>query len=443
MRNNNIIFAAIGILLAIILLFILVFTLGGESKDVVKDTSDFPDTGGNSEFPTGGRAGLTSGTENTGDVKPETDNQSTSSPLRLITKEPVSGAIALDKRNGIRTGPYVRYVERATGNIRETPLDHIEEPTTLSTKTILRVSEALFAENGSTTVLRYLNEAGDTIFSYLGTLTTTAVTSDSSADPATSKTELRGRPLPNNIISLAFSQDGGSLFYLQRTDKGATGFLESIATGERSELWSSPFKNLTASWGGATIAVQLNPTPEAVGTVWLIDRASKRVTTPLTPQYGLAALISPRGTHLLYSFNETQGGTPLLRSLALKTNEVQYLSMATLVEKCAWSEDERYLYCALPRTQYSVRADFVERWNQGLEASDDALWRFDVTTGTAKELIDPHEVTKSSFDIVSLSVTPREEYLVFRTRYGNKLWGFELPEEEGEATSTPTTSDTR
>jgi hypothetical protein len=148
------------------------------------------------------------------------------------------------------------------------------------------------------------------------------------------------------------------------------------------------------------------------------------------------ALVSRDGTKLLYSHFENDSGVPALKSLSLATGDMTYLPIPTLAEKCAWGNPgSRFVYCAVPRQQ--PRASFIDEWYQGLATSDDVLWRFDLVTGEAKQLVDLYEELKVRIDAVNLLVSSDEHYLVFRSLRNDYLWALELPYEAPQTETTP------
>jgi len=48
--------------------------------------------------------------------------------------------------------------------------------------------------------------------------------------------------------------------------------------------------------------------------------------------------------------------------------------------------------------------------------------------GTAQQVLNPVELTKDTFDIVDLVVSPNEDFLIFRTRQNSILWATRIPE---------------
>ncbi len=426
MQDKRLLLGAIAVLL-LLLIGLGVVLLGGSGKETPSGEGGFGDTSS--------ERGVESTTPRDTATTPENPGEGgdTQAPvaalplLRRITDTPTAGAVALEVRRLLATTPVVRYVERANGNVFEAPLDTVEKPVALSRKTILRVGEAIWSPTGSTTALRYQNEAGDILFSFLGTLTATTSTSSNAG--------LHGRPLPNDVRGVVFSPDGASVAYLQPTNSGSTLYVEPISGGARTEVTSFPFRSLTTSWGGTrSIVVHLNPTPAATGVAWLVDPVKRTKQPAIGPAYTLGTTVSPAGDRVLTGLKEREDGFPSLRIVTLKDASLVYLPLYTMREKCAWGESGKYVYCAVPVDSAQSTDAFQEAWRQGRAVSRDMLWRFDTVSGTSERLADPEAEVQRQFDIMDISVTPLEDFLVFRERVSDELWALRLPGNEASST---------
>ena len=104
--------------------------------------------------------------------------------------------------------PSLRYVAKATGNIYETFADTIDE-TQFTTTTIPQVYDAYFSNNCTDVAMRYLNDDGKTIETFVGTLPSEVLGEDT-----LSSTELKGSFLPENVTNINVSPDTKNIFYL-------------------------------------------------------------------------------------------------------------------------------------------------------------------------------------------------------------------------------------
>lgn len=351
--------------------------------------------------------------------------------MRLISKEPSIGAAA-HVRTFSTTTPsrqHVRYILRASGHIEETPLDIVTDAATLSEKTILRIEAVQWTRNAETALLQYVDEESDTVFSFLGQFggVSTIAQENASGTPRRVTSGFTGRPLPNDIHTATFSPDGVSIFYIVTTNTGSTGFIESVATGVRAEVWSTPFRSVTADWPAKdAIVIHMNPSLVATGLVWVLNPTTWEVHTVLGNEYALTPLMSSDGAKILYSMQEEKNGVFSLRSLDLADGTVTYLPIPTTVEKCVWEENgSRYVYCAIPNNFQTK--DFLELWHRGALVANDTIWRFDTTNGASKRIAEPSLESGVMFDIVDISISPSDKYLLFQTRNNDMLWALQLP----------------
>jgi hypothetical protein len=414
MRNKKFILG-VGFIVVIILVAILsVFLLPSSQKAATGTDAPFGDTTALRQG-TGTSTGEVGVFGNVAELLGKTIPNQPVPLLRLIADAPVSGAGVYTKAIGTTTAEFVRYVEKTTGNVRETPLATIVEPTLLSNKTLLRVAHTLWSADGTSLLMQRLNEASDMVFTYLGLLSTAS----------SSEMVLSGRPLPNDIISTVFSPDNLYLAYLLLTDKGTTLFVEQVQTGERREVWTTPLKNLTLRWDSTNIILYTNPTSAAAGVVWLVDMGTGKVSTLMGGDDALAVKERLDGSKVLYSLRE-KSGVWSLRVRDLVSSEVTYLPMATLAEKCAWGPvNTSYVYCAIPRSP--MGKEFVDDVYQGTVATDDVLWRFNIMTGEATQLIDLYAQVKVRLDVASPLVSNDGQFLIFQTRKNDYLWALQLP----------------
>jgi len=99
------------------------------------------------------------------------------------------------------------------------------------------------------------------------------------------------------------------------------------------------------------------------------------------------------------------------------------LPLSTLSEKCAWSSDEAFIYCAIPS---SFTGTLPDDWYQGAVSTSDRLWRIDLTARLATLLIDPNEAAEVSIDAVGVTVDSASDSVTFTNRKDGSLWVYDL-----------------
>jgi hypothetical protein len=426
MRNKNFILGVGFILIVAITAIVGVFLYNPDKKTNGDESAPFGDTSALRE-----NGDSETAQDNAGNIKDLlAQNSSVGQPaplLHLLSESPVSGAGTYQSGTDRESPEFVRYVDKNTGNIKETPLATIGTVSTVSEKTLLRTSHSVWSSTGSSTLILRLNDSADTVFGYLGLV----------EQSTEGQSILNGRPLPNEIISAAFSPAGTALAYLLPSGTGSTLFTENTRTGVRTELWSSPLQDLTVRWDGGGILVYTNPTSYGDGVVWHIDSNSGKQRILLGGEVGLAAKQSFDGSKTLYSFIEPSG-VQSLRVRTEKTNEVVYLPMATIVDKCTWSTvSAEFVYCAVPRTPLTKES--IDGIYKGAVSTDDVLWQFNVATGEATQLADLYEEAKVRLDVEYPTVSHTGKYLLFQTRKNDYLWGLQLPEVTAQQPTATTT----
>lgn len=443
MRNKQFIVGA-AIVLGVILLVlgVALFVPRGDDSGDQAGESLFPDT--STERIDFGREDLSLGTSSLPAFLGGDDSEDAPA-LRAISNQPTIGAVVrIDDGGFASKDQYVRYVERTSGHILDAPLASLDPAVVLSGETMLRIGRVYWSRDAGAALMQRLDNPGTSIYSFLGTLSPASSTASSEGGGGM---VFSGRHLEQgNVVSAAMSPNGREVFYVAKTNAGSVGYLEDVAQGTRRQLWSSLLTNITAAWGGATkVVVYTNQSSSAVGFVWVIDVTTGVTTLVLGNEYALAGKLNPAGDKMLYSLQETAGGLTSLRILDVTSGAVSYLphQVSSNVEKCAWdSVQENLVYCAVPRNINTK--GYLEQWQYGVLASDDVLWQINTSTGEAHQVLDPTELTGSSFDIVDLEVSPLGDFLVFRTRANDILWAARVPEtllkkESNTASSTEET----
>lgn len=336
--------------------------------------------------------------------------------FRAITEIPVAkGVTFINKTNG-NMSPFVRYIALHDGNIYQTPLDTLGDEEVLSNEKVQRIGDVAWSDTANQLLLRYYGDENTVVQSRFGMFTTENGT-----------LTYNGKQFLENTQSVAFSPDGTELFYLIKTENGTTGYIESVKTGERAEVWNSVFTGLTVSWDSPNmVLIHTNPSSFAKGVVWLLNPNTFEYTPILGEEYALAAKANKTGEKVLYSIQGEDSSLFSLRVLDVASGKVVTVPIETFVDKCAWGSTY-YAYCAVPKRSSS--GSFLEDWYMGIKHTNDAVWRIDTRNGNVKKLLDPEEETGVSFDVVNMHVSPQDEYLIFNSQVNAALWALRLTDE--------------
>lgn len=298
----------------------------------------------------------------------------------------------------------VRYIERASGNIYEY-LAHKRSLSRISNKTLPGIQNATWLSNGSLAFVQFLTK--ETGSEYVATYML-PVSGDGGKFFEQNLEEVR--VAGTSTILTLLSGTTGSVATLSKTD----------GTGART-LFSSVLSSLKV----------YTPRPDtffaSTKASLVLDGYGFQIgktggfTRILGPYRGLSILPSPSGKSVLYSY--TEAGTYRLQVLDVATHTAITLPVATLVEKCVWSNDNLTVYCGVPTNFVGKLPD---DWYQGSLSFADRIWKIDMTARIASLVIDPSEVGKVSLDAVSLTVDPSGDMLVFIDRITGSLWAYDL-----------------
>lgn len=306
------------------------------------------------------------------------------------------------------TETFVRFVERATGNVLESKISNLEK-SRISNATIPKVYEAFLNSKGTELIVRTLS--GETItteYRKINVGTSTATSSQTILYPF------------NTDIFIA---RGDSVFYTVRTALGSTGYIGTFDNKKPTQIFSTPLRDIGASWsGGNAIEIFNKPNSQYVGISFAIDIKKKTIKESLSGILGLTTNPNMDGSYTLYN---TSIENLDLGSKKGNTNTALYLTTNALPEKCIWSKKNiKIAYCAVPN--YFVKTEYPEKWYQGLVSFADDFWSINVETGEQKLVYRPSSENKPLQDVTNLSLNDKENYLFFINKNDLSLWGLAI-----------------
>jgi hypothetical protein len=168
------------------------------------------------------------------------------------------------------------------------------------------------------------------------------------------------------------------------------------------------------------------PDSQAPGNLFELNESGE-LRTLIADTYGLSATVSPSGEIAFVSFDTNEG--TFTSSINLSTGAVTNTSdpLQTIAgEKCVWSNvDDNIIYCA--GSTLLARENFPESWFKGSFFSIDTLWEIDVSTGNSQIVSNLTESgVTTSFDMMNLTVSPNDEYLLFINKYDRTPWVLDM-----------------
>ncbi len=297
-----------------------------------------------------------------------------------------------------------KYIERESGNVFSYSVKD-NKNTRVSNKTLPGIQSATWLPNGLTAFVRYLS-GND-----FSTINTYAFMADGS----------NGFFLQQNLSSIDISST--SVLMLASGVNGSSASLANTDGTKASNVFTTPLSQLRVSFAGKKYLAYTKPSSGIDGYAFIVD-STGHFSRIAGPRSGLTALASPSGAWVLLSY-------PLNNDLQMElvntsTGEIVSLPVATIADKCVWTNDESSIYCGIP-TNVSSDASYPDDWYQGAFQFSDRIWKIDVSGRFAQLTLDFSSATNGvSLDAVALSVDQNNTELVFMNKNDNSLWGYQL-----------------
>lgn len=307
-----------------------------------------------------------------------------------------------------QTNTFVRFVERATGNVIESKISNLEK-TRISNNTIPKTYEAFLNSKGTDLITRTLS--GDNILTEYR-----EINSGTSSEKTTTAIVY-----PYNTDTLITR--GDSVFYTTKTSVGSVGYITTFDNKKPTQIFTTPLREIGASWDGGNILEIFNkPNSQFGGVSFVVDIKKKTIKESLSEIRGLTTNVNFDGSHSLYNTNIDNLS---LGSKVGSTNMATYLTTKTLPEKCVWSKkNTKIAYCAVPN--YPQEVGYPEKWYQGVVSFSDDFWRINVETGEQVMIYRPTADNKPIQDVTDLALNEKENYLFFINKNDLTLWGLSL-----------------
>lgn len=338
------------------------------------------------------------------------------SPLRQLTKNPVSGAYIFE-RDGESV---IRFIERESGHLFEIG-ENDTSVTRITNTTVPRVQRVVWIDE-ETVIFQYLNERGDTIESFFA-----VVSSEEEENTTGGELSLIGNFLPQNALSLTASENGQNVFYF--LDKNIVGGFVADPDGTRNrQVFALPLTEWNVEWPrGSVVTLTTKASGISAGSLYFLNTVTENFEQVLGNIAGLTTRVRPDRKETLYS--ESTGNGFLFGIADINSGARRELPLQTLPEKCAWSEpSSSVIYCGIPVEIPS--AVYPDTWYQGLVSFSDNLWSIDTADGATDLLVRLSGETRGSIDVVEPKLSPSENLLIFINKNDLTLWSFTLSEPE-------------
>jgi len=326
-------------------------------------------------------------------------------PYQISEGQAISEEPVLDP---IIDGQKVKYYSAISGNVFESNFDG-SQLTRLSSNILPDLLRVLWSPNKDKVIAIFEDEG--LIKKYL-------------YDYNTQKSTL----LDRNIRHVTFSPREDKIAY-QYYDSSTEDNNISIANPDGSQwknIFTTRMKNLIVEWPSPEqISVRTKPSGLAQSVIYLIDAESGNFQKILAPANGLTVLWSPLGDKLLFSETNSQGENLKLKVADVAKGTIKVFDFATLPEKCVWSQDNRTLFCAIPKT-ISGRAILPDDYYKGLATFEDEFWRINLDIEEKIQIFGNTSEEGPVYDAYKLLLSPQEDYLFFINKSDSLLYSLEL-----------------
>ncbi|HEY4496190.1 MAG TPA: hypothetical protein VJC04_02425, partial [Candidatus Paceibacterota bacterium] len=311
-------------------------------------------------------------------------------------------------------GNVIRYIERADGNIFETKTDSLAI-NRISNRTIPKIYEAVWGNNGDTVITRQLKDDNETIDSFVAKL---------SGNASSTEKNLGGVYLPQKISALIISPDKNKMFYLYPTSGGSAGILANADGSQKTLVFESPLSQWLADFvDNKTVTLTTKPSVNAVGFAYLLNTTNGSMGKILGDIFGLTTLVSPDKKLILYS--ESLSNTFRAKIYNLAEASATNFNLQTLPEKCVWSRIETtVIYCAAPKSVPSC--NYPDCWYQGSAVFNDDIWKINVSTGETSRLISPESYINKTIDVINPLLNDDESFLLFMNKTDLTPWVLDI-----------------
>jgi len=362
--------------------------------------------------------------------------------VRQLSQVPVAGAVAFERPTG-SSETYIsdqgveesraftittfRYIERATGHLYEARENSLTQ-TRLSNTTIPKMHYAKFSPNGEYVLLQYLAEDEETVETLSAKVTSKSTTSPETFQLVADGYALEGVYLSQNIVSADIGANGLS-YIIKNNTGGSSLILSDLRDQTKRIIHESPFVEWIVQRPNVNIStLTTKADSRAPGFAYLVNTSGGAPTKLLGDTNGLTTLVNPDNTWMIYSVS--RGNELDTYAYSIKKNETKRLGIKTLPEKCVFSQqDEDVLFCGA--TDQPERVAYPETWYQGLSTFNDNLWKVNLETESYEALLIDKEEVNQSFDITKLTVSPRDEFVVFVNKKDLTLWSVDITKARG------------
>ena len=141
--------------------------------------------------------------------------------------------------------------------------------------------------------------------------------------------------------------------------------------------------------------------------------------------FGADYLWDSIGSHALVSQTDAKGGTKMqLGIINYNGGEYKNLGLPTFVSKCAWSKDNKTIYCALPGN-IPDNAILPNDYKTEKFKTSDTFWKINTETGEKERIVKTDDIAEA-YDVSRPFLNSDESLLFFVNKNNGKLYKISL-----------------
>jgi dipeptidyl aminopeptidase/acylaminoacyl peptidase len=232
-------------------------------------------------------------------------------------------------------------------------------------------------------------------------------------------------PLKDNIDSVAWSSLGDKIiykFYDPKTKKRTLNVSDPDGSNWR-KLAEADYVSLEISVIPESSNISFWPSADAFvsSSVNLVNFSGENKREILKERFGADILWSPDGKLAAVTYTDQKGGKKTdLAIMNSDGGQFHSLSFPTFAKKCAWSEDSKYLYCAMPGNipESSV---LPNDWQENKIQTADTFWKIGIDSGKKDRLVEADKIG-GSYDVLNPFLSSDEKTLFFVNKADGKLY---------------------
>ncbi|PJE59805.1 MAG: hypothetical protein COU85_01710 [Candidatus Portnoybacteria bacterium CG10_big_fil_rev_8_21_14_0_10_44_7] len=231
--------------------------------------------------------------------------------------------------------------------------------------------------------------------------------------------------LDENIAWVAWSPDGQKIAYeyLGAGNNNNISVANPDGTG-----WTPVFQTRLPDWQIAWVAenkisLTTPPSGQVQGVLYDLNPKTQDFAKILSDYYGLKPLWSPRADKILFSATDPQTNLPKLMITDSRGENTKELVLQTVAEKCAWSQSNNTIFCAVPQS-LATGYQWPDDYYKGLITTKDNFYKINFDTGQQTQLFISGD--QDFYDATSLMLDPAEKYLFFYNQYDSQLYRLSL-----------------